>query len=138
MTSDIVETMEPTSSDRLPDDVLVVEDDPIIALDLEDTLLGLGIKTVRIAATVAKAMAMIAGRAPDFALLDVGLIREKSFAIAERVLSRIPREARTSDSFRNARPTASSAFALASANCVFWNSITFFPKASRCFTNSTV
>jgi CheY-like chemotaxis protein len=65
--------------------VLIVEDDPIIALDLEDTLLGLGIKTVRIAANVAKAMAIIAGRAPDFALLDVGLIREKSFAIAERL-----------------------------------------------------
>ena len=28
---------------------------------------------------------MIADRAPDFALLDVGLIREKSFAIAERL-----------------------------------------------------
>jgi CheY-like chemotaxis protein len=85
LTTDIVETMEPTSSDRLPADVLIVEDDPIIVLDLEDTLLGLGIKTVRIAANVAKAMAIIAGRAPDFALLDVGLIREKSFAIAERL-----------------------------------------------------
>ena len=85
MTPDIVETMEPTSSDSLPDDVLIVEDDPIIALDLEDTLLGLGIKTVRIAGNVAKAIEMIADRAPDFALLDVGLIREKSFAIAERL-----------------------------------------------------
>ena len=28
---------------------------------------------------------MIADRAPDFALLDVSLIREKSFAIAERL-----------------------------------------------------
>jgi CheY-like chemotaxis protein len=28
---------------------------------------------------------MIAERVPDFALLDVGLIREKSFAIAERL-----------------------------------------------------
>jgi len=28
---------------------------------------------------------MIADRAPDFALLDVGLVREKSFAIAERL-----------------------------------------------------
>jgi len=28
---------------------------------------------------------MIADRAPDFALLDVGLIREKSFAIAEKL-----------------------------------------------------
>jgi CheY-like chemotaxis protein len=85
LTSDIVETMEPTSSDSLPDDVLIVEDDPIIALDLEDTLLGLGVKTARIAGNVAKAIEMIADRAPDFALLDVGLIREKSFAIAERL-----------------------------------------------------
>jgi CheY-like chemotaxis protein len=85
LTSDIVETMEPTSSDRLPTDVLIVEDDPIIALDLEDTLLGLGVKTARIAGNVAKAIEMIGDRAPDFALLDVGLIREKSFAIAERL-----------------------------------------------------
>jgi DNA-binding LytR/AlgR family response regulator len=28
---------------------------------------------------------MIADRAPDFALLDVGLVHEKSFAIAERL-----------------------------------------------------
>jgi hypothetical protein len=28
---------------------------------------------------------MIAARAPGFALLDVGLVREKSFAIAERL-----------------------------------------------------
>jgi DNA-binding LytR/AlgR family response regulator len=28
---------------------------------------------------------MIADRAPDFALLDVGLVREKSFAVAERL-----------------------------------------------------
>jgi CheY-like chemotaxis protein len=87
LTSDIVETMEPTSSDSLPDDVLIVEDDPIIALDLEDTLLGLGVKTARIAGNVAKAIEMIADRAPDFALLDVGLIREKSFAIAERLVA---------------------------------------------------
>lgn len=69
----------------MPDDVLIVEDDPIIALDFEDTILGLGVKTVRTAGSVAKALEMIADRAPDFALLDVGLIREKSFAIAERL-----------------------------------------------------
>ena len=69
----------------LPDDVLIVEDDPIIALDFEDTILGFGVKTVRTAGSVAKALKMIADRAPDFALLDVGLVREKSFAIAERL-----------------------------------------------------
>lgn len=77
--------METASSDGMPDDVLIVEDDPIIALDFEDTILGFGVKTVRTAGNVARALGMIADRAPDFALLDVGLVREKSFAIAERL-----------------------------------------------------
>jgi DNA-binding NtrC family response regulator len=77
--------MEPASPDGMPDDVLIVEDDPIIALGFEDTILGFGVKTVRTASSVARALEMIADRAPDFALLDVGLVREKSFAIAERL-----------------------------------------------------
>jgi DNA-binding response OmpR family regulator len=68
-----------------PKDVLIVEDDPLIALDLKDMLLGMGIMAVRTAGTVATALGMITSRAPDFALLDVGLIREKSFAVAERL-----------------------------------------------------
>jgi CheY-like chemotaxis protein len=77
--------MEPARSDGMPNDVLIVEDDPIIALDLEDTILGFGVKTVRTAASVARALDMIADRPPDFALLDVGLVREKTFAVAERL-----------------------------------------------------
>jgi CheY-like chemotaxis protein len=79
--------MEPASpgTPAPPSDVLLVEDDPIIALDFEDTIIGLGVKTVRTAATVARALQMIADRAPDFALLDISLMREKSFAIAERL-----------------------------------------------------
>ena len=77
--------MEPASSDGMPNDVLIVEDDPLIALDFEDRILGFGVKTVRTAANVAKALDMIADRPPDFALLDVSLIREKSFAVAERL-----------------------------------------------------
>ena len=77
--------MEPAPFDRMPEDLLIVEDDPIIAIDLEDTILGFGVTTVRTAGSVAKALEMIAHRAPDFALLDVGLFREKSFAIAERL-----------------------------------------------------
>ena len=82
--------MEPFSPDAppaLPDDVLIVEDDPIIALGFEDMILGFGVKTVRSAGSVAQALDMIRDRAPDFALLDVGLVREKSFAIAERLES---------------------------------------------------
>jgi CheY-like chemotaxis protein len=77
--------MQPASSDGMPGDVLIVEDDPIIALDFEDTILGFGVKTIRTAGNVARALSMIADRAPDFALLDVGLVREKSFAVAERL-----------------------------------------------------
>jgi len=80
--------MEPAFPDgisALPDDVLIVEDDLIIALDFEDTILGFGVKNVRTAGNVASALEMISDRAPDFALLDVGLVHEKSFAIAERL-----------------------------------------------------
>ena len=77
--------MDPASSDGMPNDVLIVEDDPIIALDFEDTVLGFGVTTVRTAANVARALDLIADRPPDFALLDVSLIREKSFAVAERL-----------------------------------------------------
>src|ERR1700734_3036271 len=77
--------MVDVSSDGLPGDVLVVEDDPIIALDFEDTLLRFGVKTVRTAGSVARALQFIDERAPDFVLLDIGLVREKSFAVAERL-----------------------------------------------------
>jgi DNA-binding NtrC family response regulator len=80
-----VNEMTDVSADRMPDDVLIVEDDPIIALDFEDTILGFGVKTVRTAGNVSRALELIADRAPDFALLDVGLVREKSFAVAERL-----------------------------------------------------
>jgi CheY-like chemotaxis protein len=77
--------MEPAFRDGLPKDVLIVEDDPIIALDFEDTILGFGVKAVRSAGSVAHALMMIEERVPDFALLDVGLVREKSFEVAERL-----------------------------------------------------
>jgi CheY-like chemotaxis protein len=79
--------MAPALSDGsdCPADVLIVEDDPIIAIDFEDRLLGFGVTSVRTVGSVAQALEAIATRAPDFAMLDVELIREKSFAIAERL-----------------------------------------------------
>lgn len=69
----------------LPHDVLLVEDDPLIALDVTDTILGFGVTTVRAARDVAAALQSIAEHAPDFVLLDVGLNHEKSFAVAEQL-----------------------------------------------------
>jgi DNA-binding NtrC family response regulator len=77
--------MEPALPECLPHDVLIVEDDPIIALDFEDTILGFGVKSLRTAGNVAMALDMIAARVPEFALLDVGLVREQSFEIAEKL-----------------------------------------------------
>ena len=77
--------MEPADSQGLPNDVLIVEDDAIIALDFEDTIRGFGVQTVRTAPSVARALKLIADRAPDFALLDVALASERSFAVAERL-----------------------------------------------------
>ena len=75
----------PDGSSDVPTDVLIVEDDPIIAIDFEDRLLGFGVKSVRTVGSVAQALAAIAAHAPEFALLDVGLSRENSFAVAERL-----------------------------------------------------
>src|ERR1700761_9240724 len=77
--------MSDALSNGLPGDVLIVEDDPIITLDFEDTILGFGVKIVRTAGTVTRALQLIEERVPDCALLDIGLVREKSFAIAERL-----------------------------------------------------
>ncbi|HAO40058.1 MAG TPA: response regulator [Afipia sp.] len=69
----------------LPRDVLLVEDDPLIAMDSAETITGFGVASVRTARDVAGALKLIAERAPDFALLDVGLNREKSFVVAEQL-----------------------------------------------------
>ena len=77
----------------VPGDVLIVEDDAIIALDFEQTVAEFGVTSVRIASSVARALAMIAERIPDFALLDIGLSEEKSFASPsgwQRLKSRLP------------------------------------------------
>jgi CheY-like chemotaxis protein len=75
----------------LPNNVLIVEDDPFIALDLEETVLRLGVKQARVANNVRAALDIIAERAPDLALLDVGLRHENSFAVAERLaVTKVP------------------------------------------------
>src|SRR6476659_6853662 len=53
------EFMEPVDSQGLPTDVLIVEEDAIIALDFEDTLLGFGVKTVRSCGSVVRALKII-------------------------------------------------------------------------------
>jgi two-component sensor histidine kinase/ActR/RegA family two-component response regulator len=72
---------------ELPKDVLIVEDNMIIALDCEDMVKRLGVPSVRAVASVAQALAEIDRHVPDFALLDINLGTETSFAIAAKLAS---------------------------------------------------
>lgn len=57
----------------------------IIALDAEDMLLNSGAETVTMASSVAAALQAVERGVPDFAVLDVNLGDETSFAVAEEL-----------------------------------------------------
>ncbi len=79
-------TSDKAASDGpLPQDILLVEDTMIIAMDAEETLRELGVAEVRSASNVRAALALIDERLPDFALLDVNLGDETSFELADRL-----------------------------------------------------
>ena len=65
--------------------VLVVEDEAIVAVELELTLAEFGCAVLGPAVSVADALALLdaGGGPPDAALLDVGLRGERSTAVAE-------------------------------------------------------
>ena len=68
-----------------PASVLLVEDNMIIALDLEGALMKLGVRQVLMAASVADALTQLAEARPDFAILDLNLGDETSIPVAERL-----------------------------------------------------
>lgn len=66
---------------------LLVEDEPLVALMIEDMLEDLGVEVARSAATLADAMAAVEAEI-DFALLDINLKGERSFPAAEELRRR--------------------------------------------------
>lgn len=68
--------------------VLVVEDQGLIAMDAEDTLRRLGAADVRLAATPAEALDLLAAISPDLTLLDVALGEETAEAVAALLTAR--------------------------------------------------
>ena len=68
--------------------ILVVEDEPLIALDIEDALTTLGV-TVRLARSIAEARRSLAAvPQPDLVLLDVVLPDGSSFELAQEILAK--------------------------------------------------
>ena len=69
-----------------PLSVLVVEDEALVALNLEDMLSDLGHSVAGAAMRIEQALAMIeAGCAADVAILDVNLAGKPVFPVAERL-----------------------------------------------------
>jgi len=68
--------------------ILVVEDEPLVAMLLEDMLLELGYAVVRPASTLQEGLALAQREAIDAAILDVNLNGVRSFPIAEILQAR--------------------------------------------------
>lgn len=68
--------------------VLVVEDETLIAMDIETMLTRLGCSVVGPVPTVARALALLDREEPDFAILDVNLGPERSTTVAEALRER--------------------------------------------------
>jgi DNA-binding response OmpR family regulator len=62
--------------------ILVLEDEPIIALAIEDLLLDGGARPI-LAETLAQAHSLIAGGDIDTAVLDVNVHGERSYSVAD-------------------------------------------------------
>jgi DNA-binding response OmpR family regulator len=66
--------------------ILLLEDDALISLDTEDTLLALGAARVFVAHTIEEAEALMASERIDAAVLDLVIGRGKSDALACRLV----------------------------------------------------
>ncbi len=68
--------------------VLVVEDEPIIALNIQTVLLDLGYRPVGPAASINEATTLLEQRKFDAAILDVTLPDGESYSLAESLVER--------------------------------------------------
>jgi CheY-like chemotaxis protein len=77
--------MDKLLSDRR---VLVIEDEMLVLMMIEDMLADLGCKSISTAATVDKALALIAARDFDAAMLDMNLNGRDSHSVAEALVAK--------------------------------------------------
>ena len=65
--------------------ILIVEDDPFIAMDLQDTFEDAGYKVLGPVASVVPGLRLLSEAKPDVAMLDYNLGRETSIPIAYKL-----------------------------------------------------
>ena len=68
--------------------ILIVEDEMLLAMNIEDMLLDLGHEVAGIASRLEPALALAREGAFDVAMLDVNLAGERSFPVAELLAAR--------------------------------------------------
>jgi CheY-like chemotaxis protein len=68
--------------------ILVVEDEMLVAMNIEDMLLDLGHEVAGIASRLAPALALAGEASIDAAMLDVNLAGENSFPVADILAAR--------------------------------------------------
>lgn len=67
--------------------VLVAEDEYLIAREIRATLTGAGAASVDIVSDLAAARARVAAQAPDAAVLDVKLVDDEVYALADTLIA---------------------------------------------------
>lgn len=70
---DLVEQASQKIADQVATDVMIIEDEPIIALDLESLLEGLGHRVTGVARTEQEALRLAASKKPGLVLADIQL-----------------------------------------------------------------
>lgn len=68
--------------------MLIVEDDPLLALELTETLSEVGCKIVDVAPGLARALAAAEFHELDLAVVDITLGQDKSFRVAHMLMAR--------------------------------------------------
>lgn len=66
-------------------EVLIVDDAPFVALDLEDTVFEAGFMALSPCGSVSGALALLDRRVPDWAILDISLADGDVFPVADRL-----------------------------------------------------
>jgi DNA-binding response OmpR family regulator len=65
--------------------ILVIEDEPLLAMDVESSLSAAGFRVIGPAGTIAEALPLLRDEHPDLAILDLNLGSEMTFSVFDRL-----------------------------------------------------
>ena len=76
------------AGDTMSLSVLILEDEPLIAIDIEDTLQSVGFQIAAVLNSCEAATEWLAERSPDVAILDINLKDGSCEVVAEKLVNR--------------------------------------------------